>query len=282
MRRWVVLKIVCSAFLLLSWGCDIVEEPYSLPLVPSDTGQTARIQRILIEDYTGFQCGNCPEASEIANGLKMQYPERIVVLSVHAGFFAEPTKEHPEDYRTTIGEEWNSFFGIDRLGYPNGMVNRQEFQGKRVIRPSEWPQAVLQLLDHTPPLDLRLRANYDSLTRRVTVFVEAEYYEDQDPDNYLGVYIVEDSVIGYQLDYRRTPPDVEDYVHRHMLRSGITGAWGIPVSQQPISAGTVYRDTLSAILDPEWKAHHCSIVAFVHKYPSGYQVLQVTEVPVTQ
>ncbi len=276
--RWWYGSIGILALLLSQ--CDVVEQPYSVPLEGGADTTQAVVQRVLIEDYTGFLCGNCVAASEVAQALKEQYPERVVVMAIHAGFFATPTPDHPQDYRTETGEQWFKFFGIDKLGNPNGMVNRTEFQGKRILGPSEWAAAALQLMQQQPPLDLRLRTDYDSVARKVTIYVTATYLQDQTADNYLGVYVTEDSVIGFQLDYRRNPPEIEDYVHQHMLRGAVIGPWGKPLSQQPIPAGTIIRDTLVTTLDTAWKAAHCSIIAFVHQYPTTYRILQVAEADV--
>ncbi len=279
MRYWIV-----SIAVLLGFGiaCDEINAPYSVPLEGGADTTEAVVQRVLIEDYTGFLCGNCVEASEIAQALKDQYPDRVVVMAIHAGFFATPTPDHPEDYRTPTGEEWFKFFGIDKLGNPNGMVNRREFQGKRVLGPSEWAAAALQVMQQQPVVDLRLKTQYDEATREAKIFVEAKYLEAQAADNYLGVYVIEDSVVGFQLDYRRNPPEIEDYVHQHMLRKAVVGPWGIPVSSGPIAAGSRFRDTLRVTLDTAWRAEHCSVVAFIHRYPTTYEILQVAEAKIVE
>ena len=45
-------------------------------------------KKILLEDYTGHKCGNCPRAAEKAEELKEIYGDQLIPIAIHAGFFA--------------------------------------------------------------------------------------------------------------------------------------------------------------------------------------------------
>jgi hypothetical protein len=72
--RTVLLPLVAA---LLATGCDVISPPYTEES-PADTGTAgAFVQKVLLEDYTGFRCGNCPEAHERAQELQARYPGRV-------------------------------------------------------------------------------------------------------------------------------------------------------------------------------------------------------------
>ncbi|MFN5378805.1 MAG: hypothetical protein ACK5BQ_08575, partial [Ignavibacteria bacterium] len=85
-------------------SCDVVNAPYEKnPKDPSDTllkdtstviTRTGALQNVLLEDYTGQLCGNCPEAAEIADRLYKVNGGRVIVTAIHAGIFAK--KELPD------------------------------------------------------------------------------------------------------------------------------------------------------------------------------------------
>src|SRR5204862_7030097 len=94
-------------------------------------------RKILIEDYTGFKCGNCPAgASILYNQLKPIYGNDLITIAVHASpsnTFTEPSPpaslppnapagSYSTDFRTPAGEAWLAFFNVS--ANRNGMVSR--------------------------------------------------------------------------------------------------------------------------------------------------------------
>ena len=85
------------------------------------TGKT-----VLIKDFTGARCVNCPAAAEHAHNLQHQLDEdHIFILSVHAGFQAQPLGQFP-DFLTDEGTEWynnhdsNPLFTVDHVALTEG------------------------------------------------------------------------------------------------------------------------------------------------------------------
>src|SRR5438094_833469 len=126
-----ILITVCLLGILSS--CDKIERPYRQSYQVSCADTNAR--KILIEDYTGHFCGNCPlAAAELYNHLEPLYGECLISIGVHAsaaGTFTAPSPPHAypdpyasahaaysEDFRTPAGEEWYSFFNF--TGNPQG------------------------------------------------------------------------------------------------------------------------------------------------------------------
>lgn len=268
--RWVLLL----GFLLLEGGCDVIEPPYR---EQSSSSADTAAATVLLEDFTGFRCGNCPEAHERAEELRQRYGERLIVMSIHAGFFARPTAPpYTYDFRNPVAEELDRFFGISQAGNPNGMVNRRGYPTGHILSKDAWAAAVAAELQRPAPVRLQLAAEMDAASRTVTVDVRVQYLQPGSPDHFLALYLVEDSVLQYQLDYRRNPPDIPNYVHRFVLRAGILGTWGEQLDTAGAAAGTELRRsyTYRFPTTADWNPQHCSIVAIVHRYGTTYEVLQ--------
>ncbi len=277
--RTVLLPLVAA---LLATGCDVISPPYTEES-PADTGTAgAFVQKVLLEDYTGFRCGNCPEAHERAQELQARYPGRVILMSVHAGFFARPAAPpYTYDFRNPVATELDEFFGISRAGNPNGMVNRRGYPGNHILAPTAWAGAVAEALQGNAPVALSLEARLDTGRWELTITARVRYRERGTPNDYLALYVVEDSIVQYQLDYRRTPPDIPNYVHRFVLRDGVMGAWGEQLHPEGVAAG----DSLSRTYryrfprEKDWRPQHCGIIGIVHRYGTTYEVVQAEYVP---
>ena len=55
------LNIFIFTFFILS-SCEVVEGPYQNEINSNGSSETV-LQKILIEDFTGHTCRNCPEAA---------------------------------------------------------------------------------------------------------------------------------------------------------------------------------------------------------------------------
>src|SRR5687768_4725486 len=92
MKRFFKLILCLIVYSIYLSSCDKVKDPYSTTLDGGGdtTATVVKVRKVLLEEYTGHRCGNCPPAAVTAQTLKSTYGERLVVMTVHAGFFAEP------------------------------------------------------------------------------------------------------------------------------------------------------------------------------------------------
>lgn len=274
-----IFKIgILFAYFGIFLGCDKITPPYIENPGTIDTNKYT--QKILLEEYTGFRCGNCPEATEIAHSLKEKYPNNVILLSVHAGGYAKPTSAHPYDFRTPIGDELDNFFGCSLAGNPNGMVNRVGYPTKsHILREGQWESAILNLLSNKPKMEISLNVSYNPTNRKITTNVKVKLFEQSLPNYHLCVYIAEDSVVQYQRDDRLTPPDVENYVHNNVLRGGLTSTWGEPLSDNVLPKGTIVEKQFEYAIptNKDWRPEKLKIIAFVHDKDGSFEILQVEE-----
>ena len=73
-------------------SCEVIEGPYMTGTIdPIDTTNNQYVKNILIEDFTGHTCKNCPDAARELDAIHDVYGSQIIGLAIHAGqTFARP------------------------------------------------------------------------------------------------------------------------------------------------------------------------------------------------
>ena len=281
MRNLKYLFAFIGAFAMPLTSCDVIEGPFTEEVVVGECAEKCR--KILLEDYTGHRCGNCPRAAEKSAELKEIYGEQLVPLAVHAGFFAEPSGSYfTNDFRTVAGEEWDTQFGNSAAGNPNGMVNRAGYpESDHILQYSQWAQKVEELLQTEPDAYIELEANYNASTHSVSISSETEILQSISAPLSLNVVLTESGIIAYQKDYDADPEKIPDYEHNHMIRKSLTGAWGTDLGQTNYTDGDLINKSFSANLEEAWIAENMSIVAFISN-TNTYEIIQAEEIHITE
>ena len=275
MKHIVNLAVFFTSILLIS-GCDEID-PLKTPYKTSGTViEVTGTQKVLIEDFTGFKCGNCPAAADKAKALSQSYPEKVILLAIHSGeTFARPSgSKYKVDFRTSPGDElFNTFLGATG-GQPNGMVNRATLGSSKIIAPDGWANEVANQLSKKAPASMDIVPTYNASTQELSVNVATTWIEEGNADQYLSVYLSEDSIVYWQKDYRKTPEDDSAYVHMHMLRAAIGnfGTWGESLGMQNPGSKVSKTYTISFQGKP-WKPKDCHVVAILHNKTEGSIVL---------
>ncbi len=280
MKSWFQLLV----FVVLLGGAYACEEIPPIVTPVMDQGECPAVaasvvanqqRNVLIEEFTGVRCVNCPAGAQAIEALIAQHGNRLVAISIHAGFFSPPYPESLYDFRTSAGTQILTLLG-EPLGYPTAVVNRRKFPGEFDLQlgQSQWPGFVQQELALPPKVKLAINRNFNAVTRDLTVDVSVLVQETlTDPDVRLSVAIVEDNISDYQL----TPAGKQaDYIHKHVLRSMLTNASG-NLLQEDLSAGSRFCKRYTATIPEAWKAGDCKIVAFVSLGGASKDVLQVVQ-----
>lgn len=242
-------KIFFSTLLLgfLLSSCDKVKNPIVVKdtavgtnFITNSNWARANYKKVLLEDYTGHQCGNCPAAALVAENLANQYKDSLVVIAVHAGFFTKLTSpEFVVSYTTQAGNDWDASggFGVSAAGNPNGMVNRKNFPGNGLIqKETKWPTTVPMALKDPFIVKLNVTTNYDPTAYALNTDIKATFLTNYTNGIKVSVVLIEDSIEGVQKDYTKNPDVVHGYEFMHVLRGGINGSWGDVLKAGPIAA----------------------------------------------
>lgn len=268
-----MFMLAMAFFMVGMVACDIIEEPYFKDNNNNggEPGEQPEVQKyVLLEDYTGVRCNNCPAAGELALQLQEQYHHKVVVLGVHAGFLSQPIGGYP-NFMTTEGSEWYSQFGFD--SNPIGTVNRKLNGGSYGYNSSAWGEAIAEALQEEAVVEMTPSVEYNAATRDLKVDISSKFIAEL-PDTYsLTVCIMEDSIVGKQL----TPSgNIDNYVHRHVFRGTMNGAWGEDINTTAIAPGDVVTKSFTTKLNDAYNADQCYIVAYISN-SDNKEVIQVTE-----
>ena len=233
-------------------------------------GTAPETRSVLIEEYTGVNCGYCPDGHAIAAAIKDANEGKVVTVNIHAGGFAVP-QAGQIDFRTPDGDALNSYFGVS--SYPSGVVSRVPYSGNTVLGRSSWGAAADAVLAMNSPVNLGLQSSFDANTRDLTVDVEILYTDNSPGGNdYITVYLLESNVIGYQSDY--TNGAHPNYNHKHALRGAITQVWGDEVLIG--TAGHTETRQYTYNVPMSFDIASCDVVAFIGEYQGAvYQAHEV-------
>jgi len=281
--KQIILLILIFSIYYITTSCEKIQPPYKQAIVPNDTDSdtdAVYIQKVLIEDFTGFKCGNCPKAHDAIEELKAMYPGKIVSYAIHSGSFAKPNTagtKYRYDFRTPLGSELTRIFNPDSSWYPSGLINRIKINDSWIQLYPTWSSIIDTILNRKPKIEIEIENKYDTTARTLTTTVKSDILISMNNTLRLCVYLTEDSIIKWQTDYRLNPyPDVENYVHRHALRGAISSVWGEVISTGNIQAGKTIKKEYNFVLKNEWNAKHCSVVAFIYD-DATKEIIQVEE-----
>ena len=149
---WVVENLSILAFITDGGTYEILQAAEQ-GLTKSSLKQHNKV--VLLEEFTGHLCVNCPEATKLSHDLKQIYGEQLVLLAIHAGELAEPSASpYDNDFRTTAGT--NIYNHFSPIGVPTGMVNRAEYGGGVVLFKDNWEPAIKALIEQPMQADIEI------------------------------------------------------------------------------------------------------------------------------
>jgi hypothetical protein len=255
-------------------SCDVIKKENIEPItskVQDDTSKTKQVQkRVLIEYFTGHKCGNCPQSGGTSlNDLKRLYGSRAVFISVHAGFFANPSINPPKynyDFRTTSGTALANKYSLSST--PQGLVNRKEYDNSFLLSPTAWASAVQSELLEKVFFEIQLKTTFNTSSKTLTIESEITSQEAIIEPHQLDFYITEDSVVNWQTDYNATPQDIENYEHKYVLRAGV--ALSEPnINTSPLAQFSKVSRSGSIAWKTDWSIKNAYVVAVISHKNTG-------------
>jgi hypothetical protein len=262
------------------------EEPIVIPPLSGNNGGgnvTTLAKKVLVEEYTGAGCVNCPDGALVLNDLKSNtYKENLIVVSVHAGFFTKKSqlpKESKFDFTTPKGNELQTYLG-EPVGYPAAVINRKvrdATTGSLVTASKDqWAGIIQADSKETASAKIEVSQQFDATKNTVNIEITIEALSAITGTPALSVMLLEDNVV----DAQKTPTGIKvDYVHRHVLRDMITPAQGTAISE-PLTKGAKIKKSFSYTLPAAWVAKNCEIVAILHQTGNNKEVIQAEAVKV--
>jgi hypothetical protein len=238
--------------------------------------QTAELHNVLIEEFTGVRCLNCPQGHVIIANIKAANPGRVNSLSLHPiNSLGAPYPFSVLDFRSQDAQDLFDYLGQIGLE-PAAGINRKLFGGetKILLDKSKWNAKVNDELSSTVPVNIVLESTYDSVLREVTIVTELHYIQASSEQHKLTVVLTESNLVTAQLDGA-----VIDtfYTHKDIVRGFVTSKTG-DLLTATIEPGRVIRKVFKKSIDAAWKPEDMYVIAYVHEFANSKQVLQSKEV----
>ena len=253
-----IRSILFFGVFLILFSCE--EQPIEIPdFVPPESDKV-----VLVEEYTGVRCVNCPGGARELENLKSLYGENLVIVGVHSGFFAPPYDESIYDFRIPEGENLESYVG-QVLGYPAASIDRKTFgsNADAIVNKAQWASLISQELEDDASVFLNIDHTYNQDTRVLEVVVTMRPVEQIDYDLRMGLLITENNIEDYQLDIDGKH---SDYKHKHVLRDYLSDFKGDNISGAPYATDQTYTKTYTYTLPDEdgwWVANNIDLIAFI-------------------
>ncbi len=219
-------------------------------------------RNVLIEEFTGVQCVNCPQGTADILDLQQLYGKNLIAVAIHAGYFARMYSDSKYDFKTEEGAKIEEWLEAPQ-GYPAAVVNRKRFQGEQGFQlgRSKWPGYIASEAAVIPKVKIEVTPAYNAATRRLEVKIAIEAKEDIQQDLRISVMLTEDDIVDPQADVGGR---IVNYVHKHVLRAMLTNFDGNFLTSQ-LRFGDIIERSYSFTIPDEpgwWKPENMHIVAF--------------------
>ncbi|MBO7069482.1 MAG: Omp28 family outer membrane lipoprotein [Bacteroidaceae bacterium] len=259
-----------SLFLFMLTSCSYIGEderyikvePVGQDSITTDTVGKMEMRRVLLEDFTGQRCVNCPNASDVITGLQESFgADTVIAVAIHAGPLAFYTNSKFLGLRTQTGDEYYSHWQLEYQ--PVGLVNRSaptEYQ--------EWTAKVREELQKTSSVTISLSGQISADRTSLTVNTAVTGLEGT-ASGYLQLWLTEDDITAFQLMPDGTRKD--DYLHHHVFRAAVNGLWGQEIL---VEEGQTVNTAHTMPIDREWNPERLAVVAFIYNDEGVLQVRQ--------
>lgn len=186
---------------------------------------------VLVEEYTGQNCINCPNAAQQIERISKTMKTPVITIGLHA---AETGYSRPE----MATAEASTYYNTYKLpkGIPAIVVNRIAEKDRYYSQDiATWETLLTQAANTPAEYTLGLKAalkegkiNVKTHYKRLSLTTDA-------PLVHLHLWVVED-VIGAQ---KLPTKEVNNYFHHNVFRAALNGTWGEPLTT--LAEGTLER-----------------------------------------
>ena len=254
------MKIKIFLFALICFAttaCDhiydderlIYVEPTQQDSIETDSAATSTLRHILLEDFTGQMCVNCPLGTEVIEQLQEAYDDRIIAVGIHGGPLGFKGNASTIGLATDLGDEYYNHWQLEYQ--PVGLINRHG-----AVNYPDWMTKVREELARTSSVSMELEATLSG--NQMSINVKESSLSESYNGN-LQVWVLEDSITATQKMPNGSAN--KQYVHNHVLRTAVNGNWGESVI---LNTNEPKTHTYQLPVDTKWNTNHLSVVAFVY------------------
>ncbi len=256
--KYLFLFVFISVFF---FACDIITTEgvfYAEKAEAPDTTQNPDVieRSVLLIEFTGHKCPNCPKAHKTVKELSAIYKEQLIPISIHAGILAYPQGTYTYNFLTAEGTDMYKSFGIS--GIPIGVVNSLD---KNNLKSNEgWATDIENLIEITPNIDIQM--THSEKENVITTTVKYKTTEDITNKLKICVYLIEDKIVSKQDS---SGIEIEDYLHRHVFRDSYTATiWGEDLKNTELIKDTEYIETFTLNFNNVWNRQNCYVITYIY------------------
>lgn len=238
------------ALLLLAASCDNIPEDERYLDNPREPAQ----KKVLIFEFTGQRCTNCPEGAEAVTNIQARYPGDVIAVNLHP---ENTSYTNPMgNARLTSPAATFLYDYYKPSAFPAACIDGQ----KPVMNIQQWSTDVSEAIKIEAPATIDLDVAYDETLREVTVNYNVNFNLYTAEELVIQVMLLEDGIVAMQTVNGRP---VRDYVHNHVLRTSLYPDWGQSMGNL-FEVYSNYSGSVKCTLDEDWVAENCHIVAFIN------------------
>lgn len=218
-------------------------------------------RKVLVEEYTGQFCVNCPSGHEMMENIKSVFKENVVVVSIHAGQLSSDVPGY--GLKTPEGDRYADAFKVD--AYPSIVVDHKD---NAISNIAQWQDAVHKCMGQNTSVDIRLSAHVSEDGNSLNV--TTDLMSNTNHSAMCQVWVTESNIVTFQMELSGQAN--QNYVHNHVYRASVNGVGGEAVT---LKSNEYTNKSYSIPISKEWNIGNLSVIAFVY---DGSGVLQVEEI----
>lgn len=231
--------------------CAVAMASMTIAQTIVNTGAGPR--KVILEEFTGVNCPNCPQGHEVIDDILIAYPnDEVFVISYNPSNsnFTSPTGGATDFRRDFLDDFYSGSYCSPVSGsrfMPSAFINRQLWDdGERLQSRGAWEGYVDDVAaSGNSPMNIGLSSSYDVGTDVLTVDVEIYYHTTVAEDNSFYVFLGEhDLSSDSQSGSSATAANPYIYVNNIFRETLTQGTWGDPVTG-PTTAGSLFSTQLT-------------------------------------
>lgn len=237
------------AAVVLFAACDVIPESERLGQGPE---KVVSARKVLLLDFTGQKCPNCPDAAAIVADLTAAYPRNVVAVGMYPdGHGLALPAALPVSLSTQEAMDYLSYYGTSNENLPCGVINGRKFGDKYIQDKDSWTSLVLEerLVEPDCFVDL---VYTPGPTHKVDVTLTPQIKFDYNVS--LQLWLIENGIKSTQSFKEGAK---SDYEHNHAFRKCLNPLWGDEL-------GNIVEPTTKSYsfdIDSKYVVDNCSVVA---------------------
>jgi hypothetical protein len=245
----------------------LIDTTYVLSSLPA-----AQQKVVLIEDFTGVRCINCPDAHEQAAAIENANAGKVVSISLHSDFLGVAYTGQPE-LRIPEAQQLEELLG-PAPAKPVGAIDRTLFSGETslLLFLQQWAGRTNELLNQSVAVNIELENIIESTDTGSNLLIKTTltYLQNVSEENRITLLVAEKDVVAAQL----TASGVDsNYVHKNVARAFLTRYNGNVLNYNKEAGRVIVKEFRLPNIPASWKLNDLIVIAFVHQSGSSQKVL---------